>query len=537
MEKVAHFISLKTSKNSWIIGILLLAAFLRLYKIQDYMTFLGDEGRDVLVVYNILHGNLTLLGPTASVGGFFLGPIYYYFMTPFLWLFNYSPVGPAVMVALFGIATVWFIYKVGSDFFGKKAGLIAAFLYGISPLVIAYSRSSWNPNLMPFFSLLTIYILYKAVLGGKVRLFVLCGFLLGIEMQLHYLAIFLGVIIAIYVLLIRQKEILRILKDYFYIFLGFIVGWSPFLAFEIRHNFPNINSIISFVFNSADTGGTSNFFATIYNVFFRLFGRLVTNFTPPEQVALGAHPNIALWYFATLVLAIASVILLVYKLIKNFKDKDQFQKISLLLTWLLFGIGLFGFYKKPIYDYYFGFMFPIPFLLVSVTIVSLYTNLPHFVPLSGTSRGKHELRLKKIGQVLALVIFALLTLINLQGIPFRFSANRQLAQVEEISKFVVDKTDNKPFNFALITGGNSDHGYRYFFTLWDKSPIVIENPKQDPQRKSVTDQLLIVCEDIACKPLGNSLWEVAGFGRAEIIDEWDVSVIKVYKLIHYKGKD
>jgi hypothetical protein len=28
--------------------ILLLSAFLRLYKISDYMTFLGDEGRDVL---------------------------------------------------------------------------------------------------------------------------------------------------------------------------------------------------------------------------------------------------------------------------------------------------------------------------------------------------------------------------------------------------------------------------------------------------------------------------------------------------------
>ena len=82
--------------------ILLVAAFMRLYRIQDYMTFLGDEGRDVLVVYNILHGHLTLLGPTSSVGGFFLGPIYYYFMAPFLWLFNYNPVGPAVMVAFFG---------------------------------------------------------------------------------------------------------------------------------------------------------------------------------------------------------------------------------------------------------------------------------------------------------------------------------------------------------------------------------------------------------------------------------------------------
>src|SRR3989344_1455399 len=93
-------------KKMILVFILIYAAFLRLYLIMDYMTFLGDEGRDVLIVYKILHGDLTLLGPTASVGGFFLGPIYYYFMAPFLWLFNYNPVGPAIMVALFGIATV-----------------------------------------------------------------------------------------------------------------------------------------------------------------------------------------------------------------------------------------------------------------------------------------------------------------------------------------------------------------------------------------------------------------------------------------------
>jgi len=58
----------------------------------------------------------------------------------------------------------------------------------------------------------------------------------------------------------------------------------------------------------------------------------------------------------------------------------------------------------------------------------------------------------------------------------------------------------------------------------------------DPQRKSVTDQLFVVCEDPNCQPLGASLWEVAGFGRAEIADEWPVSVLKVYKLVHYPGK-
>ena len=61
--------------------ILLAAGFLRLYRISGYMTFLGDEGRDVLVVKRIIVDHKwTLLGPTASVGGFFLGPIYYYFM-------------------------------------------------------------------------------------------------------------------------------------------------------------------------------------------------------------------------------------------------------------------------------------------------------------------------------------------------------------------------------------------------------------------------------------------------------------------------
>src|SRR3990167_9969440 len=124
-----------------LLGILALAAALRLYRIGDYMNFLGDEGRDALVVYNILHGKLTLLGPTSSVGGFFLGPIYYYFMAPFLLLFNYNPVGPAVMVALIGIATTYLLYKICEIFFNRKVAIFAALLYSISPLIFSYSRS------------------------------------------------------------------------------------------------------------------------------------------------------------------------------------------------------------------------------------------------------------------------------------------------------------------------------------------------------------------------------------------------------------
>ncbi len=513
-----------------ITAILILAAFLRLYRIQDYMTFLGDEGRDVLVVYNILHGHFTLLGPTASVGGFFLGPIYYYFMTPFLFLFGYNPVGPAVMVALFGIATVWLVYKVGTEFFGKRGGIIASFLYSISPMVIVHSRFSWNPNLVPFFSLLCLYLIYKARLG---KIFLLSGFLFGILMQLHYLSVFLGVIIVLYMLFAEflQAEgftikVKNLLQKYLLFLGGFIIGWSPFLAFEVRHGFLNIRNIFYFVFHSGDTGGNGRFLQIISDVFFRLFARLLTNFPSSEQISAGIYKNVSLWHAATLLLAIVSILILVYKAVKSFhSDKKVFKQISLLLFWLFFGVLLFGFYKKPIYDYYFEFMFPLPFLIVGGAISEVQKAV-----------GKYSKAVRLTSLAVIAVIILSLTWINIKSAPFLSEPNRQLYQMETISKFVFNKTEGKPFNFALITGSNSDFAYRYFFTLWGRPPVTIENFAQDPNRKTVTNQLLVVCESLPCHPLGNSLWEIAGFGRAEIVGEWNVSVVKVYKLIHYQGK-
>ena len=156
-----------------LILILSIAAFFRINRIAEYMTFLGDEGRDVLVVRELLQGNLVFLGPRASAGDFFLGPIYYYFMAPFLFLWSYNPVGPAIMVAFFSVATVYLIYRLGKEFFGPVAGFVAAFLYAIAPLVIQYSRSSWNPNLMPFFSILVLYSAYKGIQNKKWQLFAL----------------------------------------------------------------------------------------------------------------------------------------------------------------------------------------------------------------------------------------------------------------------------------------------------------------------------------------------------------------------------
>src|SRR6185437_11845881 len=299
--------------------ILLLAAFMRLYRISDYMTFLGDEGRDALVALGILQGHFTLLGPRASAGDFFTGPIYYYMMAPFLWLFHLDPVGPAVMVALFGVATVWLIYHVGKEFFDQKTGLIAAAFYAVSPLVLTYSHSSWNPNVVPFFSLLTIYFLYKAVTTVRSwKYYLLVGIFLGICLELHYISTFLAVIVAVSLFIMQwflnnKIKILPLIIPYLEIFAGFLIGYAPFLAFEARHGFPNTKSIIKFI--TTDTTKSTYatyhaFYQPIADVFFRLFGRLVFDFPSPDLYQYHLTTQLELYGIVIVLLAIASLVVL-----------------------------------------------------------------------------------------------------------------------------------------------------------------------------------------------------------------------------------
>lgn len=499
-----------------LIGILCLGAYLRLYKISNYMTFLGDEGRDVLIVKQmIVDGKFTLLGPTASVGGFFMGPIYYYFMAPFLYLWKLNPVGPAVMVALFGIATIFLVWKMGQELISKRVALIAALLYAVSPLVISYSRSSWNPNIVPFFSLLMMYFLWRVIRRDEWKKLFWVGVCAGIGIQLHYTFLFLFGVVGVLMLIYGRS-----LKKVRYMLLGvlgFVIGFSPFLAFELRHGFMNTRAILDFVFRGKDTGfAVLKFWSNIKSVYYRLFSRLVLRI--PDQGVLDMFSALkrSLWSNVSWLVGIGAGITMTYQWIvawKQRKGKDL-QAMVLLASWLVIPLIMFGLYKKSIYDYYFGIFFPLPFFLTALCIDQV-------------------MQMKKIGMVIGIVIVTSLAVWNWQGRPFVYEPNNQLRQVESISREVLAKTDSEPFNFALITGGNSDHAYRYFFEIWNTKPVVIENAVVDPERKTVTNQLLIVCEDIFCQPLGNSLWEVAGFGRAEIAGVWDVSVVKIYKLVHY----
>lgn len=508
--------------------ILILSAYLRLYRISQYLTFLGDEGRDVLVVKKmIVDHKFTLLGPTASVGGFFLGPIYYYFMLPFLWAWKLDPTGPAVMVALFGIATVYLIFLLGRNFFSVKTGLLLALLYALSPVIIGQSRSSWNPNLVPFFSALLMLFLWRIASrrAGKYD-FLTVGIIIGIGIQLHYLFLFLVVSTGIW-LIIAHFFFRKIrIMDLVLLVLGWIIGVSPFLLFELRHGFPNTRSIWLFLMAGKETGFNINIFTgKITEIYYRLFGRLIMR-QPDKYVFQDLPDRIrTIWHWCTLLLAGVSLffglhdVITLIRTLKSRTSKKQpdiQEKLigrGLVVLTLVVTLLLFGLYKKDVYDYYLGLIYAVPFLLTGSVIESVISS-----------------KILKWLMYLAVMSVAVL---NWQGRPFIYPPNDQLGQTRNIAKKVLDIAGGKPFNFALITSFNSDHAYRYFLEVGGNPPVTIENDTVDPARHTVTNQLIVICEELNCQPVGHPLWEIAGFGQAEIVGKWEVPFVTIYKLNHY----
>lgn len=488
------------NKQRWLpfvclISIIFIAGFLRLYKIEDYMGFLGDEGRDALIVKRmIIDKKFTLLGPITSVGLMHLGPMYYYIMAPFLIITKLNPVGPAIMVALFSLGTIFLIWKLVSEFYSKKAAFFACLLYGLAPLVIIHSHSSWNPNILPFFSTLIIYSLLKAKSTRQILWILIAGMSFGIAIQLHYVAlVFIPIIFASLVLLKSFN-----LRNIFLGISGFILLFSPFLIFEIRHEFINTRTIFEFATRTGNeqTFGITSPFMKFWDLSVRLVWRLLT--IENAEIA-------KLFLF----------VLIGFSLYLLRKDINSVQRkfIKILLIWYGVGIGVLSFYTGSIYDYYLMFIFPLPFILIGIFLSNISKSFT--------------------GKIVSFSLIIYLIFVYMKNTSILQSPNRLVAQTKHIADFVLSKTDNNPYNFALIAGKNSDHAYRYFLDIDGLPPTVIENTIDDPKRNTVTKQLFVVCEEEVCAPLGHPLWEIAGFGRAEISEMWRVGLFQVFKLIPY----
>lgn len=475
--------------------ILVVSIFLRFYRLSDYMIFLGDEGRDVLIIKDILVLHIIpSIGPPSSVGTIYLGPLYYYMMAASMTIFWLNPVAAAGMIALIGVMSVTIIYYLARVWFGMWSAILAASVYALSFVTINYSRFSWNPNPAPFFTLLAIFGLYKARVSHNFFWFILTGMSLAAAVQMHYLSLILLPIFGIlWILEARHRD-----QKYKHFIIGtilaigsFIVMMLPLILFDFRHNFLNYRGLIALLTKS-DSNVGFNIFDSLGKILPIYNNKLIGRYLSAEN------------FLITPIVSILVLIPLVFSLYKFFKKKEQIQwSIFVLGIWLIIGLIGISLFKLEVFDHYLGYLSSVPFLLLG-GVIYLLNN--------------------KWKVIVTVAIISVLGFLNLQKNLLFKVPNNQLARTEEISRFVIEEAENKPFNFALISKNNYDSAYQFYFYIHGHEPKIVPI--------EITDQLLVVCEDEICKPVGNSKYEIAGFGWTLIDKETDFAGVKIFRLIH-----
>jgi 4-amino-4-deoxy-L-arabinose transferase-like glycosyltransferase len=556
-QKPTNFIKSHRLELILLTVIFLLGAFLRLYQIGNYMTFLGDEGRDALVMHRILINHRpTLIGPTTSVttpaGHMYLGPLYYYLMAIPMALTGLNPASAAVMVALFGLATLLLTWWTGRSWFNSQVGLIAALLYAISPTAIIYSHSSWNPNIMPFFALLGPP---KNTKNHNFRWLIITAIALAFCLQSHYLGLLLVPTLGIIWLLtaIRTFKHQHHLKKKFILNSGFCILvflflMSPLVLFDLRHNLLNFNALKSFFTIRQTTVNLKIYKALphLYPIFTQVIASLIT-----AKNILLAQITTALITLTTLIYLLRPLFPVIARnsasaegrsnpvrnLIQNTKyliPNTISPAFLLIFTWIFIGLAGLGLYKQHLYDHYFGFLFPAIFLLTAWVI----NQIASYITVRAKRQRSREPKKLTTYYLLLTAITLPLIYLNLTNTPIKFPPNYQLSRTQQIAEKIIQESNNQPFNLAMIAKQNYDAGYRFILTM-ESAPLVAIDPQQADT--TITDQLFVICEnqppfesrDEDCNPLGHPKAEIAHFGWANIEEEWTFPWgTTLYRLVH-----
>ncbi len=141
--------------------ILLLATWLRFYRLSEVMTFFGDQGRDYLAARDmLLTGKWPLVGIPSSVPWLHQGSFFIWLAALALKIGEFNPISPAILTATLGVLTAYLTYTLTRHWFSKSASLIASLIMATAPLAVIHSRMPYHTSPIPLFSLLFIFSTY-----------------------------------------------------------------------------------------------------------------------------------------------------------------------------------------------------------------------------------------------------------------------------------------------------------------------------------------------------------------------------------------
>lgn len=231
-------------KLTWFTVLILgCAILLRLYQIPERFIFDIDTQYQALYALTIVRDfHIIWIGVSASNIGYYLGPGLTYLTALLLWITK-DPVVMGYFASGVGILTLMSVWFVAKKLFGDKAALVAATIYGFTPIIVNYDRKFW-PIFVP---LIATWMVYAFVQSTKdYRWLLLSTILIGLSFHIHLsLMIFIPFIVYLF---FRTKAIFNF-KFLILNLASYLLLTSPLLVFDFVHNFDNLLTPIRFIQN------------------------------------------------------------------------------------------------------------------------------------------------------------------------------------------------------------------------------------------------------------------------------------------------
>ncbi len=482
------------AKNKLLALFILILAFTRFYRLEEFLTFLGDQGRDAIIVKRIItFEHLPAIGPVSSIGQVFLGPFYYYLMSPFLFIFKFNPVGLGFGVGLLSIISLIIFFFLLRKI-NKTLSYIFLFLTTFSSILIQSSRFSWNPNLLPYFAFFTLYFFSQFILTKK-RLFIfLTGVFFALSTQLHYLGlllIFPLLLSTIFKLkkIFKEKSLANLSIDLFSFTVGIFIINLPLVLFDLKNKFLNSRNFIQAFTQVKETYGgsflnrfwetTTNFFNYVFNLQLNkfeitmiLFFLLITFFFLPRKIK--NHPFIQInWlnFFS---------FIFIFSSLNSFRFWHYYQTVYLSF-FLMLSVILFCFSQKNFLLKIFVFLFLVYFFFLQ------YRKYPFY---------------------------------QKQG-------NFQTKIAQKIAKSILKEDPKPPYQIVPIPFTEMDGHIRYYLEIYGKKPLSEDSSVEG-------NELYVLCYEKTCDVLNHPQWQIAAFSNKTIAKIWTVDRVKIYKIVHEK---
>jgi len=146
-------------------AVVLLGAALRFMQ-MGLIRYGYDQSYPAFQAVGLLDGGVwPLIGQPSSV--FLDNPALMPYLQALPLLLWRSPWAVQGFVLLLNSAATWFVWRVAADLLGRRAGLVAAFLFAINPWVVFFSRTTWVQSLVPFFMAVVAWGLWPAFVEDK----------------------------------------------------------------------------------------------------------------------------------------------------------------------------------------------------------------------------------------------------------------------------------------------------------------------------------------------------------------------------------